>query len=76
METKVGTLFYDYYEERYAIKYEDRSFSSTFHCGECLQVWMNQKWIDTRFEMNNTGWYLVDIDHNIEITSLKARLYS
>ena len=73
---KVGKLFYDHYEERYAIKYDDSSFSELFHCGDCLQVYFNNKWIDTRFEMNCNGWYLIGIDSNIEKTSLLAKLYS
>jgi len=72
---KVGELFYDLNEKRYTIRYDIETFSTTFHCGDCLEVWYNGRWIDTRFEINNLGWYLVGVDNNQEITSLKARLH-
>lgn len=61
-----GKLFYDWYEERFCIK-NNNLFSNTFHCGDCIEVFQDGKWVTTRFEMNSNGWYLVGLEH-IELT--------
>ncbi|MCQ4754654.1 DUF5348 domain-containing protein [Enterocloster bolteae] len=62
-----GTLFFDKLDNRYAIRYKDEygSQSYSFHCGDCLDIKLNDVWIPTRIEMDcskeNDGWYLVGI---------------
>lgn len=62
-----GTLAFDKSNNRYAIRYKDEcgSQSYSFHCGDCLDVKLNDVWIPTRIEMGysdgNDDWYLVGI---------------
>lgn len=62
-----GTLFFDKSDNRYAIRYKDEYGvqSYSFHCGDCLDVKLNDVWIPTRIEMGYTDdhddWYLVGI---------------
>ena len=62
-----GTLAFDKSDNRYAICYKDEygSQSYCFHCGDCLDVKLNDVWIPTRIEMGysdeSNGWYLVGI---------------
>ena len=69
---KKGILIYDMREKRYVIKFEDSSLSDGLHCGEHMQVNFEDKWIDTRIELDGKRWYLVGIKlDDIEYAEVK-----
>lgn len=46
-----------------------------FHCGECLEVKVDDKWIQTRMEMDiNRQWYLVDTPYSGDLEYVWARI--
>lgn len=58
-----GRLGYNSNNDRYGLLISDLWENDGFHCGECLQIKIDNEWVDTRFEMDwSTGhgvWYLV-----------------
>ena len=45
------------------------------HCGECLQVFMDGKWIQTRMEMDAAqNWYLVGTPYCGDLEYIRARI--
>ena len=59
---KTGKLKYDHVSQRFQIVDGENIIDSGFHCGECLEICLNDIWIPTRMEMNlNREWYLVGI---------------
>ena len=56
-----GRLGYNSNNDRYGLLAMDEWLDSGFHCGECLEILVDDEWLPTRIEMNNSGeWYLVD----------------
>ena len=55
MTKKKGTLQYDRESGRFDIHFDDG-----LHCGECLDVRLNEVWVPTRIEMSE-DWYLVGL---------------
>ncbi len=59
----VGRLEYNGANDRYGLLKSGIWEHDGFHCGDCLQVFDNEEWVDTRFEMlcgkNGNEWYLV-----------------
>lgn len=57
-----GRLGYNSQNDRYGLLVSDLWEYDGFHCGECLQIWVEDEWIDTSMEMDwSTGkgvWYL------------------
>ena len=46
-----------------------------FHCGECLEVKVDDKWIQTRMKMDiNHQWYLVDTPYSGDLEYVWARI--
>lgn len=57
----IGRLGYNKYENRFGILVMDLWQVEGLHCGECLEVWVNDEWINDRIEMSTKdGWYLVN----------------
>lgn len=57
----IGYLGYNYDTERYGILYGDIWQDTGLHCGECVEVLVNGKWVQDRIEMSGDGnWYLVE----------------
>ena len=58
-----GRLGYNSYNDRYGLLVSDLWENDGFHCGECLEVIVDEKWISTRMEMawdaDGSRWYLV-----------------
>ena len=55
-----GRLGFNSNNNRYGLLVMDLWEDTGFHCGESLQVMVDDKWIDSRMEMNNAlEWYLV-----------------
>lgn len=62
MNKKIGWLSYNYDNERFGIVDKmDLWLDSGLHCGECLEVYLNDSWVADRIEMNfSKTWYLVE----------------
>lgn len=62
-----GRLGYNNANDRYGLLINDIWEDDGFHCGEGLQVHVNDEWVDTRFKMawteNGNEWYLVGIPY-------------
>lgn len=58
---KQGKLFYNTSNDRIDIAFDDSTTHGGLHCGTCLQILQNNKWIHTRIEYSYTAeeWYLV-----------------
>ena len=55
-----GRLGYNSSNGRYGILSSDLWIDTGLHCGECLQILMDGKWVQTRMEMDAArNWYLV-----------------
>lgn len=72
---KEGYLGYDDAAGRYGLLVMDL-FEKMFHCGDRLQVMIDDKWWDTRIEMTANGeWYLVGTSYlGLELEHLKIRI--
>jgi len=55
-----GRLGYNSENERYGLLVSDFWENTGFHCGEGLEVWVDEHWQETRMEMGiDRQWYLV-----------------
>lgn len=72
MTKKQGALVYDHNTGRYNIRFDLNDYYGGLHCGECLDIKVQGKWIATRIEYGN-GWYLIGIDTDI-LDGLKVRI--
>ena len=54
-----GRLGYNGENGRYGLLSMDLWIDTGFHCGECMEVLVDDKWVNTRMEMNPAReWYL------------------
>ena len=75
----VGRLGYNSQNDRYGLLISDLWEHEGFHCGEGLQVMVDDEWVDTRFEMawgeNGGEWYLVGTPYRgDDIEYVRARI--
>lgn len=71
----VGRLEYNYKNNRYGLLISDLWENIGFHCGECLEVLVNGKWVSTRMEMSaDRKWYLVGTPYygNLEYVQVRV----
>ena len=70
-----GRLGYNCENGRYGLLSMDLWMDTGFHCGECMEVLVDDEWVCTRMEMNPAmEWYLVE--HRIaEIWNMSVREY-
>ena len=55
-----GRLGYNCENGRYGLLSMDLWIDTGFHCGECMEVLVDDQWVKTRMEMNLAReWYLV-----------------
>ena len=55
-----GRLGYNCENGRYGLLSMDLWIDTGFHCGECMEVLVDDQWVWTRMEMNPAmEWYLV-----------------
>ena len=47
-----GRLGYNSSNDRYGLLSADLWIDTGFHCGECLEVLVDGKWVETRMEMD------------------------
>lgn len=74
-----GRLGYNVENDRYGLLISDLWEHEGFHCGEGLQVLVEDKWVQTRFEMaweeDGNEWYLVDTPYRgTDIEYVRARI--
>ena len=63
-----GKLGYNSSNDRYGLLSSDLWIDTGFHCGECLEVLIDDQWVQTRMEMNPAReWYLVGTPYSVRI---------
>lgn len=71
---KVGRLGYNCENDRYGLLISDLWENDGFHCGECLEILVDDKWIPTRMEMTDGKWYLVGTQYKGDLEYIQARI--
>lgn len=72
---KEGRLGYNQQNDRYGLLISDLWEHDGFHCGDCMEVLIDGKWIPTRIEMDCSGlWYLVDTPFRGNLEYIRARI--
>ena len=70
-----GRLGYNSENGRYGLLVSDLWEHIGFHCGECLEVKVDEKWVKTRMEMDiDRNWYLVDTPYTGDLEYVRARI--
>ena len=70
-----GRLGYNSENGRYELLVSDLWEHIGFHCGECLEVKVDDKWVKTRMEMDiDRNWYLVDTPYTGDLEYVRARI--
>ncbi len=70
-----GRLGYNSYNKRYGLLSSDLWIDPGFHCGECLEVLVDDQWVKTRMEMNLAReWYLVGTPYCGDLEYVRARI--
>ena len=69
-----GRLGYNSYNKRYGLLSSDLWIDTGFHCGEYLEVLLDDEWVQTRIEMNPAReWYLVGTPYCGDLEYIRAR---
>ena len=70
-----GRLGYNSSNDRYGLLSSDLWIDTGFHCGEGLEVLVDDKWVRTRMEMNLAReWYLVGTPYCGDLEYVQARI--
>lgn len=70
-----GRLGYNEENGRYGLLVTDLWEDTGFYCGECLEVLVDDKWVETRMEMGiDRKWYLVDTPYYGDLEFVRARI--
>lgn len=69
---KRGVLVVDNESGRMDIRFGMEEYYGGLHCGECMDVLVDDKWVPTRIEMAD-DWYLVGI-HTDQLAGLTVRI--
>ena len=71
-----GRLGYNSYNKRYGLLSSDLWIDPGFHCGECLEVLVDDQWVKTRMEMNLERENGIWLEHHIvEIWNMYGQGY-
>lgn len=78
-EYRYGRLGYNSQNDRYGLLDCDLWVYDGFHCGECLEVKIDGKWVKTSMEMfwdeNGGTWYLTNTSYRgSDLEYLQARI--
>ena len=72
---KQGRLGYNSSNNRYGLLASDLWIDTGFHCGEGLEVLVDDKWVRTRMEMNPAReWYLVGTPYCGDLEYVQAKI--
>ena len=75
---KKGELKHNASNDRYGIWSNGQWLNSGFHCGECLEILINDIWVPTRMEMDwseqGNRWYLVGTGFIGNLNEIVARI--
>ena len=72
---KQGRLGYNSSNGRYGLLASDLWIDTGFHCGEGLEVLVDDEWVQTRMEMNLAReWYLVGTPYCGDLEYVQARI--
>ena len=73
-----GRLGYNNVNKRYGLLASDLWENDGFHCGEGMEVLVEDEWISTRIEMawneNGNAWYLVGTPYYGDLEYVRARI--
>ena len=70
-----GRLGYNCENGRYGLLSMDLWIDTGFHCGECMEVLVDDLWVRTRMEMNPAmEWYLVGTPYCGDLEYVRARI--
>lgn len=70
-----GRLGYNSANDRYGLLVSDLWEHEGFHCGEGLEVMVDDKWVQTRMEMSaDREWYLVGTPYHGDLEYVRARI--
>ena len=73
-----GRLGYNSENGRYGLLVADLWEHEGFHCGECFEVMVDGKWVDTRMEKiwseKGGEWYLVGTSYRGNLEYVQARI--
>lgn len=73
-----GRLGYNSDNDRYGLLVADLWEREGFHCGECLEVLVDGRWVQTRVEMKWTDkghfWYLVGTPYYDDLEYVRVRI--
>ena len=70
-----GRLGYNSDNNRYGLLVSDLWEDEGFHCGETLEVMVEDEWVPTRMEMGiDREWYLVDTPYYGNLEYVRARI--
>ena len=70
-----GRLGYNCSNDRYGLLSADLWIVTGFQCGECLEVLVDGKWVETRMEMDAArNWYLVETPYRGDLEYIRARI--
>ena len=70
-----GRLGYTCENDRYGLLSMDLWIDTGFHCGEYMEVLVDDQWVQTRMEMNLAReWYLVGTPYCGDLDYIRARI--
>ena len=69
---RYGVLVYSKETDRFDIRFDFDDHYGGLHCGQCLDVQIDGRWVPTRIEMSS-DWYLVGIETD-NLVGLSARI--
>lgn len=71
-----GRLGYNSENNRYGLLVLDLWEDTGFHCGECLDVLVDDSWLQTRMEFSweRREWYLVGTPYSGDLEYIRARI--
>ena len=74
----LGRRGYNSQNDRYGLLVSDLWEHDGFHCGECLQVMVDGKWVQTRMEKSwdkaGGEWYLVGTPYKGDLEYVRAKI--
>ena len=74
-QMREGRLGYNSRNGRYGLLAMDLWLDTGFHCGECLEVMVDNKWVKTRMQMDLArNWYLVGTPYRGNLEYIRARI--